>query len=420
MKKNIILLLSLTILYFVSIQFARKDTKNFDFNSTVKTEQTEAIINNYFIYGQYLNISGILPIETDLVSDVNLIIHGDTDYKYDLIYDLSNGIIFTTSELINSGIYLDNFQDGNYYIYLEVIYNGSNLYYSLKNNTTHTELSYYTLSINDIVQEVELDFIGDFEINVNTIDKPDFVYDIVIDAGHGGIDIGGISNSIYEKDANLDYARALKTRLETLGLKVKLTRDTDDFEDGIFKTYGEDGRIAIIYESYAKYNLSIHCNSWIYDTTANGFEIYTPSNIDYSFAIDIADNIVSNTGINYSSNRDYYNIYDGVYNKIIDDNIIKIMQSEAFADDYEPYVIKDNTPYYYIIRETGAIATNAYVDGRADEGAPNIYKDTNRGIESYLIELGYLTNENDIYYILNKQDEYISSIEAALKKLLKI
>ena len=51
---------------------------------------------------------------------------------------------------------------------------------------------------------------------------------VVIDAGHGGEDSGAVSESgIYEKDANLSVAFALRDLLEMNGIPVILTRDED-------------------------------------------------------------------------------------------------------------------------------------------------------------------------------------------------
>ena len=54
---------------------------------------------------------------------------------------------------------------------------------------------------------------------------------VVIDAGHGGVDPGAIGISgLYEKDLVMQYARALKERLEQDGrYRVVLTRDKDIF-----------------------------------------------------------------------------------------------------------------------------------------------------------------------------------------------
>lgn len=56
------------------------------------------------------------------------------------------------------------------------------------------------------------------------------VLGVLIDPGHGGHDRGAVARTgLTEKALNLRTARALKTELEKLGLKVALTRDRDEF-----------------------------------------------------------------------------------------------------------------------------------------------------------------------------------------------
>ncbi len=53
---------------------------------------------------------------------------------------------------------------------------------------------------------------------------------IIIDAGHGGIDFGGVVKGVYEKNINLAVARKLRDILqERWSIPVKLTRNSDEF-----------------------------------------------------------------------------------------------------------------------------------------------------------------------------------------------
>ena len=53
---------------------------------------------------------------------------------------------------------------------------------------------------------------------------------VVIDAGHGGYDRGGIPGQrVSEKDMTLDVARRLKSVLAASGYRVVMTRDSDVF-----------------------------------------------------------------------------------------------------------------------------------------------------------------------------------------------
>ena len=51
---------------------------------------------------------------------------------------------------------------------------------------------------------------------------------IMIDAGHGGYDVGAVSNyGDYEKDINLDIALLIGKQLKSYGYKVVYTRTSD-------------------------------------------------------------------------------------------------------------------------------------------------------------------------------------------------
>ena len=71
--------------------------------------------------------------------------------------------------------------------------------------------------------------------------------------------------------------------------------------------------------------------------------------------------------------------------------------------------------YLFMLRETGGIATNAYVDGRNPYFSANKYYNSNVGIESYLIELGYMNVNEDLYNIVNNDDSYMDAIAESIK-----
>lgn len=64
--------------------------------------------------------------------------------------------------------------------------------------------------------------------------RPLLNYALIIDPGHGGTDKGAqITDSIYEDEVNLDIARHLRDYVSRHGVRVYLTRDTDDPNDAI-------------------------------------------------------------------------------------------------------------------------------------------------------------------------------------------
>lgn len=91
---------------------------------------------------------------------------------------------------------------------------------------------------------------------------------LVIDAGHGGEDEGGVSaGGSKEKDVTLQLARRLKAAVESrLGLRVLLTRDGDN-------DIPIDRRTEIANNNKADIFLSLHTN-WSVRGSARGAQIY--------------------------------------------------------------------------------------------------------------------------------------------------
>lgn len=90
---------------------------------------------------------------------------------------------------------------------------------------------------------------------------------IAIDPGHGGRDPGKVGvNHALEKDINLSVARKLKALLESMDIKVVMTRETDEglysMEDTHKKRADLDKRVELISSCKADFAISIHQNSF--------------------------------------------------------------------------------------------------------------------------------------------------------------
>ena len=91
---------------------------------------------------------------------------------------------------------------------------------------------------------------------------------VVIDAGHGGHDVGAVGPSgIKEAEVTLQIARRLKEKLESQGLEVILTRDRETF-------VALEDRTRLANEQRADLFISIHCNAAPQRKT-RGIETYT-------------------------------------------------------------------------------------------------------------------------------------------------
>lgn len=82
--------------------------------------------------------------------------------------------------------------------------------------------------------------------------------------------------------------------------------------------------------------------------------------------------------------------------------------------------IYDSIPYLFIIREIGGIATGAYVNGSNPNYSANIYRNSNVGVEGYLIELGYMNVDEDLRNVLNNGDKYVQAISDSINSFYGI
>lgn len=246
---------------------------------------------------------------------------------------------------------------------------------------------------------------------------PKDVYDVVIDSGHGGSDNGAEASGYKESDLTLEYAKRVKRELEALGLKVKITRDGTENEEtfGVYTVYDKDGRVNIVGDSKAKYVFSIHLNSIQKANSQSGVEIYAPTRTNLKLARAFARNIVKYANTTYSDLEATYRKEDGIYVRTFKDWEIEDAIADARKDGYEPYEITDYTPYLYMLRETGGIATGAYVDGRNKTYGTNKYYNSNVGVEAYLLELGYINHSGNLKNLLNNKDGYVKGIVEAVK-----
>src|ERR1043165_3772324 len=116
---------------------------------------------------------------------------------------------------------------------------------------------------------------------------------IVVDAGHGGFDRGGVPGQrISEKDKTLDVAQRLKRILQAQGYRVVMTRDSD-----VFIPLGTRCAIANNYRGAQFVSIHFNCASRV---GANGIETYYYRGDSSGLAASIHRNVVS---ISPSENR---------------------------------------------------------------------------------------------------------------------
>lgn len=431
-KSAVLILMVIGIILGISITFKKaipeKKQKEAESNvlNMIQTKTAEA--TSFYTYGRAFNISGKFSnISKDNFESAKLFITDGNGYEetYALSYNFEEGnLVFFSEEAMNIGITIDKLKSGSeYYILLRLKLNNSvnPKYYSFANASENNDnINYYTVTSEGANKKAIIGFNkvnhDDKEYSLLTMSiedasLPEEVYDIVIDAGHGGKDVGERQGAVTEADLTLEYAKLLKQRLEEDGYKVKLTRDDDNTSSYTYTNmYDEDGRIGIACGTKAKLMISFHVNNGV--KNLSGFEIYAPCKSDLKFAGEMSNKINEYSSINFSNNTSFKKL-DGVYVRNFTPNVIKEYTATANKKGYEPYNITTNTPYLYTIREVGGIATGAYVDGRNTSYSANKYYNSNQGIECYQIELGYI--KNDLEIMQNEKENYIRAIEEAIK-----
>ena len=389
----------------------------------LETEEEKVNVTKYYIYGTHLNIEGSLNIADSNFEEIYLTLYNGEFKNVEINYeDDGNLLTFDLSEEVNNGLYLEDFSRGDYYMFIKAIYedkedpeNKIEKYYILDNKTEYLDTEYYTF--NSINNKIIINSDNDYKtMMLDVKEKKDSkeIADIVLDPGHGGMDGGAEAFGYSERDFTYSLAELIKEKLESDGYKIVLTRG-ELSQNELLEEYNDGGRAVVSSEVYSKYLFSLHFNSNSV-SSVNGLEIYSPANINYDFAKALADNITSMTGINYSTQRTY-KLYNGVYSHSFSETEIENSLKGYEEKNYQPYNVTTNSNYYYMIRETGGIITGAYVDdSNPDEVGVNPYYNSNRGTESYVLELGYITNSNDFEIIQNKQDTIADAIVKTIKE----
>lgn len=132
-------------------------------------------------------------------------------------------------------------------------------------------------------------------------------YDVVLDAGHGGIDSGGIgAGDVFEKDIVLDIILRMERYLSAVGLNVGLTRDSDIDVTHLASKRGTrhqrdlDGRFVALHQG--NIGMSVHANVTKSPDEAGALVFYLKdSYIDELYANAVLNEIEKVQVLNYES-----------------------------------------------------------------------------------------------------------------------
>ena len=418
------IILTIIIANIVFIGYKLLFNKKKHFLETIDTS-VYAKITYEAIYGIHLNFKGTFEIPEN-VTDIKLILtDGKTDISLPYEEEISDNVLnFSTSKLNNTGINLEKLPLGTYYLMLKGIYHDNQKsyvkYYSVENKTysdkyqkSFNDMEYYTLTKDGKNNKISFNWntyenCPTLKVNIEEQKLPDDVYDITIDPGHGGSDVGAIgklNNKEYtEADLNLKVSLKLKEYLEEQGYKVAMTRNDDSYVE----IYSKNGSATLANETKSKFNFAIHHNSFEYEVDyLKGLEVYVADNIDSNILI----NHITSEAFATISPKETYCTEKGIYQRYFS-------QEEIDDDEIQPSNKTTQMIYYYNIRELGGIITNSTNDGRYEDYPKNPYYDANVTTEPYLLELGYINNEEDLKSLINNSDNYAKAIKNALVEYL--
>lgn len=180
-----------------------------------------------------------------------------------------------------------------------------------------------------------------------------------IDLGHGGNDSGAIGvRNVLEKNIVLEVGKKVEAKLKNCGIDVRMSRTTDIFKSLEYRSSDANKWKADCF-------VSIHCNS-ASKKDANGKTVVDP----------------------------------------------KPHGLETFCYEFKYKGLAD-----YLQNEM--LKSNLYTRDRGvKEGNFHVLRETN--MSAALIELGFITNAEDIKLLENKQDEFATAIAKGICKFLGV
>lgn len=112
------------------------------------------------------------------------------------------------------------------------------------------------------------------------------LYSVMLDAGHGGANLGAVYDGRQEKDDALSLVLAIGPILENNGIQVLYTRTTD-----VYQTPLEKAQIAN--DANVDFFISIHRNSFPEDNVVSGVEslVFDLSGVKYEMAENINEQL---------------------------------------------------------------------------------------------------------------------------------
>ena len=161
---------------------------------------------------------------------------------------------------------------------------------------------------------------------------------IMIDAGHGGYDVGAESfYGYYEKDINLEIALLVGKQLKSYGYNVVYTRTSDSVSWPSSNKKDLQARCDLAKKKNADLFVSIHLNSSEYE--ANGYDFNNKNTLKLSNSI-----LKQLDQFDYSTNRGLLDTNETPLYVVKNNKVDAILIEAGFiSDDSDLYYLKNHT-----------------------------------------------------------------------------
>ncbi len=324
---------------------------------------------------------------------INLKFNNTLNHKIDLVnkQNLKEKVEYNTKAKVDLGIEASEIAEGDYYLM------SAGKYLTIK--PEFTPIEFYTITREN--QNYKMTISYDYKAKALLVSKvlselPENSYDIVIDPGHGGDDVGSVAvdGITSEKDLSLKISSILKDKLENLGYKVKMTRESDQNPGNIanLEEYGKGSRVGIPYETNAKMFISMHYNTG----GGSGYEVYSSVNTSNQFVNQVQKQL--NQTLNASNKVSY-----------CEQGNCKVPLTYETNDHQD-----DLIDYFFAVREVGGRSIPTLSE-------KNIYRQNTTGAEGIILESGYIDDYNELAILsdANTMDKICEQLAKAIDQYIK-
>ena len=224
---------------------------------------TNTIVQNSF-YNYGISYSGYVNVKSNYYKIKLKNRDSDLEYLYNMIVDK------------------DNYYHGN--LNLTTVDNGVYDLYVISNKEERliNKLDIFSKIIRSRIGNKLVTVVYSDDYVSLKIEDFNYQYDVVIDPGHGGSDIGAANGIIAEKDLNLKLSKYEKCRYEQMGYKVYMVRYNDTYGEMLGNSnLDELDRRALTLGYYGSVSRVVYSNhhNGSADTSERGFEILVGNQI---------------------------------------------------------------------------------------------------------------------------------------------